>query len=312
MNFLGWIGRQKSGAIAVLVIIAILSPGLGTLLKPFVTHAVFGLLFLAFLRTDYAQTAGLVKNPALVIAATVWTTLLIPILIVFICTVTGLKEHYPEIFLGITLQAIASPITAAPAIAVIIGLDGTLVLVALVASTVLVPFSAPVIVAAFGLELSLSPMAFGVKLFCILAGAAALGAIVRILLGSKLIKARSDEIDGINIALLFIFVCAVMGGLGQDIVDRPLPVLVLTMLAFALFFTLLAVTFAVFKAAGTERAFALAMMASQRNMGLMLAGTSGIVPDLTWLYFAVSQIPLYLSPLLLAPLVKRITNQTVK
>lgn len=312
MNFLGWIGRQKSGAIAVLVIIAILSPGLGTLLKPFVTHAVFGLLFLAFLRTDYAQTAGLVKNPALVIAATVWTTLLIPILIVFICTVTGLKEHYPEIFLGITLQAIASPITAAPAIAVIIGLDGTLVLVALVASTVLVPFSAPVIVAAFGLELSLSPMAFGVKLFCILAGAAALGAIVRILLGSKLIKARSDEIDGINIALLFIFVCAVMGGLGQDIVDRPLPVLVLTMLAFALFFTLLAVTFAVFKAAGTERAFALAMMASQRNMGLMLAGTSGIVPDLTWLYFAVSQFPLYLSPLLLAPLVKRITNQTVK
>jgi BASS family bile acid:Na+ symporter len=47
-------------------------------------------------------------------------------------------------------------------------------------------------------------------------------------------------------------------------------------------------------------------MASQRNMGLMLAGTGGALPDLTWLYFALSQFPIYLSPLLLQPLARRI------
>jgi BASS family bile acid:Na+ symporter len=47
-------------------------------------------------------------------------------------------------------------------------------------------------------------------------------------------------------------------------------------------------------------------MASQRNVGLMLAATGGALPDLTWLYFAFSYFPIYLSPLLLQPLARRI------
>jgi BASS family bile acid:Na+ symporter len=48
------------------------------------------------------------------------------------------------------------------------------------------------------------------------------------------------------------------------------------------------------------------MMTSQRNMGLMLAATGGALPDLVWLYFAVSQLPIYLSPQLLKPLAFRL------
>jgi hypothetical protein len=47
-------------------------------------------------------------------------------------------------------------------------------------------------------------------------------------------------------------------------------------------------------------------MASQRNMGLMLAATGGALPDFTWLYFALAQFPVYLSPLLLTPLARRL------
>ncbi len=32
-------------------------------------------------------------------------------------------------------------------------------------------------------------------------------------------------------------------------------------------------------------------MVSQRNMGLMLAATNGVLPGTTWLYFALSQFP---------------------
>ena len=308
MKLLAWIGRQKSTALALSVVIAILLPGLGELLKPYVTEAVFGLLVLAFLRTDYSDLRIHLKSPRLVIFATIWTTLLIPLIIVFFCLVTGLKQLIPDLFLGLTLQAIASPLTAAPAIAIIMGLDATLVLITLIASSILVPFSAPMIVSLFGLELSLSATAFGLKLFYILAGAAALALVIRKVLGKAVVKAHGDEIDGTNILFLFVFVCAVMGGLGQQILTQPLLVLGLTILAFFIFFVLLLTTFLIFKVAGLEKAFALGMLASQRNMGLMLAGTSGLVPELTWLYFAVSQFPLYLSPLLLKAVVRRLKS----
>jgi BASS family bile acid:Na+ symporter len=47
-------------------------------------------------------------------------------------------------------------------------------------------------------------------------------------------------------------------------------------------------------------------MASQRNMGLMLAVTAGVLPDVTWLYFALAQFPIYLSPFFLDPLARRL------
>jgi BASS family bile acid:Na+ symporter len=40
-------------------------------------------------------------------------------------------------------------------------------------------------------------------------------------------------------------------------------------------------------------------------MGLMAAATGGALPGLTWLYFALSQFPIYLSPRLLKPRVGR-------
>ena len=74
----------------------------------------------------------------------------------------------------------------------------------------------------------------------------------------------------------------------------------------ALFFTLLGATFLIFRKAGPERALALGLMVSQRNMGLMLAATEGVLPGTTWLYFAMSQFPIYLSPQLLKPLADRL------
>jgi BASS family bile acid:Na+ symporter len=45
-------------------------------------------------------------------------------------------------------------------------------------------------------------------------------------------------------------------------------------------------------------------MVAQRNMGLMLAATEGVLPGLTWLYFALCQFPIYLSPQMLKRIVR--------
>ena len=81
----------------------------------------------------------------------------------------------------------------------------------------------------------------------------------------------------------------------------PMRTIGLAALAFVAFFAVLCLTIFAFGVAGRERALAVGFMVSQRNMGLMLAATGGAVPDVTWLYFALSQFPIYLSPRL-APL----------
>ena len=312
---LAWLGRRGARAIAAVVFIAIVVPRFDALVKPFVTEAIVALLCLAFLRVDTAVLKSHIRRPGLVLAATAWTSLAVPALIGTACLLIHLDTRAPALFLALMLQAVASPMMAAPAFASVMGLDSTLVLTTLVHSTTLTPLTAPLFAYAFiGPVLTLSPLALGLKLFAILAGSLAAAAIIRRFAGLPAIRRCNDQIDGMNILLVFIFVAAVMENVGRRFIDDPLGMVALTALAFALTFAILALTALVFAATGRERAFVLGLMASQRNMGLMLAATGGALPDFTWIYFALAQFPVYLSPLLLTPLARRVkakaANQT--
>jgi BASS family bile acid:Na+ symporter len=196
---------------------------------------------------------------------------------------------------------------AAPAFAALMGLDATLVLVTLATSTSLLPMTAPLLAAVFlGQGLAISPASLGMKLLAMLAGSAAIGLCLRRLAGRAAIERFSDEINGFNIIVLFVFVAAVMENVARSMIDNPVLVLALMLLAFLLFGAIFLMTTLLFTWIGRERALALGFMTSQRNMGLMVAATSGALPDLTWLYFAMCQFPIYLSPQLLKPVVTRL------
>src|ERR1700689_3042445 len=141
---LAWLGRQGTRAIAAVVFLAIVVPPLDALLRPFVTEAIFALLCIAFVRVNTADLRAHLKKPGLVLAATAWTSLVLPSLIGVGCLLTGVNMRSPDLFLAIMLQAIASPMMAAPAFAAVMGLDATLVLTTLVASTAIMPLTAPV------------------------------------------------------------------------------------------------------------------------------------------------------------------------
>jgi hypothetical protein len=307
LSLLSWLGRQGTRAVAALVVIGIALPSIGAILKPYVTEAVFVLLCIAFLRVDIAAVKTYLHRPAVVLAATAWTSAAIPLLFGLGCRTFGLPQKAPELFLGLMLQAVASPMMAAPALAALMGLDATLVLVTLVTSTALVPITAPLFALVFiGSTLAISPLMIAAKLFTILAGATLVGFGLRRFFGLAAIERHKDRIDGFNVIVLFVFVAAVMESVGVRVLMAPMITMALAALSFAVFFAVLFMTVLIFLPAGRERALALGFMASQRNMGLMLAATGGALPDLTWLYFALSQFPIYLSPHLLEPLARRI------
>jgi hypothetical protein len=123
------------------------------------------------------------------------------------CLVAGLDTHSPDLFLALMLQAVASPMMAAPALAAVMGLDSTLALITLITSTVLVPFTAPLFAYAFfGTALTLSPLGLGLKLVGILAGSLLVAGAIRRSVGGAAIARHKGPIDGLNILILFVFV----------------------------------------------------------------------------------------------------------
>lgn len=308
LRALTWLGSQGTRAVAAVVFIAMTVPPLGALLRPYITEAIFVLLCISFMRVDLVALTYHLRRPALVVTATIWTTIGVPLIVGLIATITGLTGRSPDLFLALMLQGIASPMMAAPALAALMGLDATLVLVTLVASTALVPFTASLFAGLFlGDMLSISPPALGLKLLGIIVTSLLAATVIRWTFGAEAIQRHKTPIDGFNIIILLIFAAAIMGDVASDLVAQPLLTIGLAALSFAIYFTLLAVTTLLFRRIGTERALALGLMVSQRNLGLMLAATAGVLPPTTWLYFAMTQFPIHLAPYMLMPIARRLT-----
>ncbi|UWU73236.1 Na+-dependent transporter [Bradyrhizobium huanghuaihaiense] len=308
LRALTWLGDQGTRAVAAIAFIAVAVPPLGALLRPYVTEAILCLLCISFMRVDLVALYGHLRRPALIAGATAWTTIAVPLIVGLLAHGSGLDRSSPGLFLALMLQAMASPMMAAPALAALIGLDATLPLVTLVTATALVPFTASLFASLFlGGMLSISPLTLGLKLLGILAASLIGATAIRWIVGAAAIHRHKRPIDGFNILILLVFASAVMGDVARDFVADPVFAIGVALLAFAVYFTLLALTTLIFRRAGTERAFAIGLMVSQRNLGLMLAATAGALPPTTWLYFALTQFPIHLAPYLLTPIARRLT-----
>jgi BASS family bile acid:Na+ symporter len=281
-------------------------PPLAALLKPIFAYALFVLLCLAFLRVDPVQVRAHFSRPALVAAAAAWMMLGTPLLIGLSLAALGVADRLPGLYIAMILQAAAPPVISAPTLAALMGLDAALSLATLVVCTAATPLTAPVFVALFAASMSLSPLALGAKLLAMLAGAALVAAFTRRHFGQPWIEAQKERIDGLSVIALFFFAVALMDGVLDSILKEPLKVLGLTVLSFGLSLGLAALTALVFARLGLAQALALSLAAGNRNMGLMLAAAGTAVPELTWLYFAVAQFPIYLMPAMLKPLARRV------
>jgi BASS family bile acid:Na+ symporter len=188
------------------------------------------------------------------------------------------------------------------------GLNAAITLALLLACVAATPLLAPVLVAAFvGPAVTFSPLALGLRLVLMLAGAALLAVAIRAALGRAWVERQAERIDGLNVLVLFAFALALMGDVLANTIERPLLVLGLLALTSAVTFGLSALTALVFLRSGLRTALPLAHAAGSRNTGLMLAAAAGHVPELVWLYVALIQIPIYALPLIVRPWLRRLS-----
>ena len=304
-------GRHGTLVAAASIFIGLSVPPLSKAFKPYLGEAIIVMLTLAFLRVNPKELWAHWTRPGLIAAATVWVMLVVPLMLGAVFILFGMDHLAPGLYFMLVLQISAPGLTSSPALAAVLGFDVALTLASLIVSTAITPLAASLFTYIYLGTALASPVAFGLRLLAIIAGCALGAAVIRRISGDAFIEAQRERIDGLSMIAMSTFAIAAMDGVVDHFRADPMLVVGLTALALALAFALalamIALTALVFLRAGPARAFAIGLIAGNRNIGLMLAATGFVVPDLAWLYFALMQFPIYLLPHLLKPLARRVS-----
>lgn len=310
-----WIGQHGTAALAVSIFAGMALPALSEHLRPYLGVSVFSLLTLAFLRVDGVALKLRLKRPALLLAGLGWMMLAVPLITLGAIQIAGPDRLGPELVLALFISTAAPPVMAAPAFIYLLGLNGTLSLALSVAALIVTPLTAPVIgELMLGDALPLSIGSLARQLSLLLVGAFTVAFLIRRLAGVERIARGGNLISGLNVLLLLIFAISAMDGVAASFASKPAFTLGLTAITFLLAFAQIGLTLALFAPASREDAYAIAHTCGTRNMGLMVAAFGGTLPELTWLWFAVGQFPIYMLPLMLKPFVRwfcRLNAKTV-
>ncbi len=302
MNLLAFLGKHAAKFIAASIFLALALPDLAAVLRPLLTPAVWGLLFLAMLRTDWDIVGGHLKRVPVAAAAIAWLMVISPVALWLLLKGAGLDVD-AGVVQALILMAAAPPLMSTPALALIIGLDGAFALVLMIGATFLTPFILPVLtLELLGLDLDISSSTIALRLMGLIVSALAAALLARRVLGAARLRAIAAPADGLVVVLMLVFAIAIMDGVTATLIADPVHVMAVLAIAFAANAMFQVITAVGFSWLGRPPALTLGFVSGNRNMGLLLAVLpAGLDPDIT-LYFAMAQFPIYIFPLLLKPL----------
>jgi BASS family bile acid:Na+ symporter len=306
---LAWLGRQGTRAVAVSIFLGLAVPPLAAYVKPHLGEAVFVLLLFSYLRTDLAVFGRYLKAPGFIIVAALWVMVAMPLLFGTIYWLSGVRETIPALYTIMILQNAITPITSAAAFAALMGLNVAFSLATLIVCIVLSPVTTVALSYLFLGASLFSPLELGVKLFFFFAASAAIAYAIRRVAGQPWIDRQKEPIDGLNVIALFIFAIAAMEGVPRHVMTDPMFALALLVLIFALTFAMIGLSVLVFWRSGLDRGLEIGLLAGFRNIGLVMAAIGTSLPDLAWFYFALVQFPIYLLPVVLQALARRLAKR---
>ncbi len=309
-RFLHLMARHARPVLAGGIFAGLLVPDLAALLRPLMEAAVVASLTLSMLRIDGAAMAAYGRRPARAGAALGWILLGAPAVTLAAVNILGVPAG---LAVALVFAAAAPPVTAAPAFALLLGLDAALALVVLVLGTALLPLTlGPVAFWLLDLELTVGLGPFLLRIAVFIGLPFLVSALARRVAGRPRLDARAVEINGAIVLALVVFAIAIMDGVTARLLGDPWTVALFAAAAFALNIALQALGTALFFWMGRRQALTMGLASGYRNMAMMLVLTAGIAgPDMA-LYVAMAQLPMYLLPMLSNPLYRRLLGPEVQ
>ncbi len=297
IGFFAWSARRGSALLGFGVFLGLLIPPLAAGMHWFITPNVVMLMTLVLLRIDIPAVVVHLRRADRLAWIVGFHLLVCPVLAWAVVTPLGLD---PGIASGVVIFATGCSATSGAAFARLVGLDPELTLLATLATTSLVPLTAPPIAyALMGVDLAISLPAFMGRLAMVVGVPLILSVVLRRVVGAVRLAPLGQAIDGAVVWLVVLYGFGVMDGLAARLLGDPGWVAQATVAAFAADFGLNVATTAVFLWMGRRAAASAGLMSGNRNMALYLAILPAAADPRIALFFALCQFPLFLSPFLL-------------
>ncbi len=301
---LALLGRHGTWILAGGLFIGLLLPPLAALLRPALSLFIFLLTAASFLSIDWPALAAHARRPGLLALVLAWSLVAVPVATALACRAIGLPAALAQ---GLVLWAASPPLISVAAIALLLGLDGALALLLMVAGTFLMPFTLPpLVLGLIGLKLGIGILPLMRNLVLFTGGAALATALLRRLIGVDRLKRHALELSGLNVLMLLLFAIGIMDGVRDLILRQPQQVLLYAATALGASLALQALSFLAFAFLPRIAALTIGLVGGNNNMAVVWANLgAAATPQLT-LFFAAVQLPIYVLPAALKPVYRRL------
>lgn len=307
MRALAFVGRHATAFMAGGVLLGLAVPPLARLAAPLLLPTLLIPLTLALVRLDWSAIAAWRHRTGTAAWLVLWLLGVSPVLVWLVTRALATIGLPPPLAVALVLMAASSPIVSSVAIALIVGLDATLAIVAVLLATALVPFTLPPLAAALaGVELEIGPAEFMLRLLLLVGGAFGLAALVRRLVPAGTLARHRELLDGLTVLNLVVFGLAIMDGVTVYALARPGYVLVALAAAYGFNLLLQGAGYLAFRRLGPRGALTAALVSGNCNMGLVLVALQGRASFEVTVFFALAQIPMYTLPALLVGVYRRV------
>lgn len=286
--------------LALAVGAGVLFPVVSDLAAPLVFPALFLLLTFSLTLATDRPLAVLAKPDPAVWGIMLWQMAFVPL---FVILAGWALDLAPDLHLMLLATAISSTVFAAPTIAHLLKLESPLPVNGMILSTFLMPialFTFGKLLEGDGMELSLEQYFSRVTIFLLLPLSISvwINGFMRGMSSSQATKTYAVLRFG-SVAALLTFGVGIMAGVAEQIATNHERVLVF--LAISMGFSLVTVcgTIALFWSMGRDLTIAATILSVHRNLGLTYALIGSAAGSDFAVFVAVSQIPMFLSPLLI-------------
>jgi BASS family bile acid:Na+ symporter len=304
---LALVGRYGTQGFAASIFLGLALPQFAAAARPLLAVTIFVFVAITFARIDVTALRSLLRRPAPLALACAWLVAAPVVLVSLILALVGRESLDPGLVLGLAVMAAAPPIMSAPAVAMLLGIEPTLLMTGVLVTTALSPLISPSLVALVaGAAVPLDVGVLIQRLVLLVGGALLAAAAIRALVGMDRMRAHKGSFDGLGVIMYFVFAVAAMDGVPAAAMSHPGRVAGFLAVAFGLSALGFLASWLALRALKAPDRFVLGYATGQRNMGLIIAALGASTPDTTFLYFALAQFPIYLMPQIVSPVARRL------
>lgn len=309
LDLLAFIGRHGTQGFVIAIFLGLALPQFAAAARPLLAVTIFAFLAMTFARVDLDALRALARRPLPILFAGGWLLIAPPLVVLAIFAIVGRDALGPGLALGLALYAASPPILSSPAVAMMLNLPPTLLITVVLITTTLSPLIAPPLVEfVAGAAVPLDVGILVERLAWLIGGAILAAVALRVGLGRARIQRNKASFDGLAVVFYALFAIAAMDGVLAAMIATPGLVAGILAGVFALSAIGFGMTMLALRAVPAGDRFVLGYATGQRNIGLLVAALGAQTPDVTFLFFALAQFPIYLMPQIVKPIARRLVG----